>query len=273
MEAERRKRLRLIKFSTLAVTGAMTIFLVIASLIARNAHMRIVELIGAGLCLALTILLAWLYKRMGKKLAQTESEPQAAELDEYLLRRNLTSYIGAFWVMIWLLWMSEFICPPLSRTGMSNLAMWLGLATFSATGIVRGAFIQLKKGSRARKNMFIFLSAVAILSAVMVAVSVSVLIMSKNADFSSTAVFISTLIISSAGLYRLKLERDSAVQEKMSKLAQKAGKDMTVSELADKVKVSWITIDAIETGKYIPSVKLGLAISQALEVPIAELFD
>lgn len=49
-------------------------------------------------------------------------------------------------------------------------------------------------------------------------------------------------------------------------------KDMSQGELAEKVGVSRQTISSIESGDYNPSVNLCIAICQALEVTLNDLF-
>jgi putative transcriptional regulator len=49
-------------------------------------------------------------------------------------------------------------------------------------------------------------------------------------------------------------------------------KDITQAELAKEVGVSRQTINAIETGKYDPSLGLGLKLAELFEVEAEELF-
>lgn len=53
----------------------------------------------------------------------------------------------------------------------------------------------------------------------------------------------------------------------------RAERDMTQEELADKVQVSRQTINAIETGKFDPSLSLAFRISRLFEMPIENIFD
>ncbi|MFA0823887.1 MAG: helix-turn-helix transcriptional regulator [Methanomethylovorans sp.] len=48
--------------------------------------------------------------------------------------------------------------------------------------------------------------------------------------------------------------------------------DLTQEALADKLHVTRQTINAIEKGKYDPSLELAFKLSQLFEVPIEELF-
>ncbi|WKZ30821.1 MAG: helix-turn-helix transcriptional regulator [Candidatus Dojkabacteria bacterium] len=48
--------------------------------------------------------------------------------------------------------------------------------------------------------------------------------------------------------------------------------EMTQLELAEKAGVSRQTINAIEAGKYLPSLELAFKIAAALEKPISEVF-
>ena len=54
--------------------------------------------------------------------------------------------------------------------------------------------------------------------------------------------------------------------------AARAGKDMSQQQLADAVGVSRQTINAIEKGDYNPTIKLCIAICQALGKTLDELF-
>ena len=54
--------------------------------------------------------------------------------------------------------------------------------------------------------------------------------------------------------------------------AARAGKDMSQQQLADAVGVSRQTINAIEKGDYNPTIKLCLAICNALGKTLDELF-
>jgi putative transcriptional regulator len=48
---------------------------------------------------------------------------------------------------------------------------------------------------------------------------------------------------------------------------------MTQQELADKVGVSRQTINAIESGKFVPSTVLALKIAHTFEKPVEEIFS
>lgn len=54
---------------------------------------------------------------------------------------------------------------------------------------------------------------------------------------------------------------------------QRAIKDVTQAELAKKVDVSRQTINAIEKGKYAPSLTLALKLSAYFEITVNELFQ
>ncbi len=54
--------------------------------------------------------------------------------------------------------------------------------------------------------------------------------------------------------------------------AARAGKDLSQQQLADAVGVSRQTINAIEKGDYNPTIKLCIAICQALGKTLDELF-
>jgi len=53
---------------------------------------------------------------------------------------------------------------------------------------------------------------------------------------------------------------------------ERAIKDMTQAELAQRLGVSRQTINAIETGKYVPSTILALKIAQIFEKPVESIF-
>ena len=54
--------------------------------------------------------------------------------------------------------------------------------------------------------------------------------------------------------------------------AARAGRDLSQQQLADAVGVSRQTINAIEKGDYNPTIKLCIAICQALNKTLDELF-
>jgi putative transcriptional regulator len=53
---------------------------------------------------------------------------------------------------------------------------------------------------------------------------------------------------------------------------ERAIKNMTQAELAQRLGVSRQTINAIETGKYVPSTVLALKIAQIFEKPVESIF-
>ena len=53
----------------------------------------------------------------------------------------------------------------------------------------------------------------------------------------------------------------------------RAEQRMTQQELADKVGVSRQTINAIESGKFVPSTVLALKIAHSFEKPVEEIFS
>lgn len=53
----------------------------------------------------------------------------------------------------------------------------------------------------------------------------------------------------------------------------RAERDFTQADLADKLDVSRQTVNAIETGKYDPSLPLAFKISRLFRLPIEEIFD
>jgi putative transcriptional regulator len=53
----------------------------------------------------------------------------------------------------------------------------------------------------------------------------------------------------------------------------RAERNMTQAERADEVQVSRQTINAIETGKFDPSLSLAFKISQLFELPVENIFQ
>ena len=54
---------------------------------------------------------------------------------------------------------------------------------------------------------------------------------------------------------------------------ERAKKDMTQQDLAEKVSVSRQTINSIEAGKYVPSTVLSLKIARIFGVGLEEIFE
>ena len=54
---------------------------------------------------------------------------------------------------------------------------------------------------------------------------------------------------------------------------ERAKKDMTQQDLAEKVHVSRQTINSIEAGKYVPSTVLALKIAKTFGVGLEEIFE
>lgn len=54
---------------------------------------------------------------------------------------------------------------------------------------------------------------------------------------------------------------------------ERAKKDMTQQDLAEKVNVSRQTINSIEAGKYVPSTVLALKIARIFGVGLEEIFE
>jgi putative transcriptional regulator len=54
---------------------------------------------------------------------------------------------------------------------------------------------------------------------------------------------------------------------------ERAKRDWTQGELAERLGVSRQTIHAIESGKYVPSTVLALKLAQLFGVPVEELFQ
>jgi putative transcriptional regulator len=53
----------------------------------------------------------------------------------------------------------------------------------------------------------------------------------------------------------------------------RAERDMTQADLADSLMVSRQTVNAIEKGKFDPSLPLAFKISKLFELPIEQIFD
>jgi putative transcriptional regulator len=53
---------------------------------------------------------------------------------------------------------------------------------------------------------------------------------------------------------------------------ERAKKDMTQQDLAEKIQVSRQTINSIEAGKYVPSTVLALKIARVFGVGLEEIF-
>jgi putative transcriptional regulator len=53
----------------------------------------------------------------------------------------------------------------------------------------------------------------------------------------------------------------------------RAERDFTQADLAEKLDVSRQTVNAIETGKYDPSLPLAFKISRLFHLPIEEIFN
>lgn len=54
---------------------------------------------------------------------------------------------------------------------------------------------------------------------------------------------------------------------------ERAKKDMTQQDLAERVQVSRQTINSIEAGKYVPSTVLALKIARIFEVALEAIFE
>lgn len=53
----------------------------------------------------------------------------------------------------------------------------------------------------------------------------------------------------------------------------RAERDWTQADLADELEVSRQTVNAIETGKYDPSLPLAFKIARLFELPIEQIFE
>lgn len=54
---------------------------------------------------------------------------------------------------------------------------------------------------------------------------------------------------------------------------ERAKKNITQAELADLIKVSRQTINAMELGKYVPSTVLALRLAKIFEVEVEDIFE
>lgn len=54
---------------------------------------------------------------------------------------------------------------------------------------------------------------------------------------------------------------------------ERAKKDITQAELADKIQVSRQTINAMEKGKYVPSTVLALKIAKYFDTSVEDIFE
>ena len=54
---------------------------------------------------------------------------------------------------------------------------------------------------------------------------------------------------------------------------ERAKKNITQAELADLIKVSRQTINAMELGKYVPSTVLALRLAKIFEVEVQDIFE
>jgi putative transcriptional regulator len=60
---------------------------------------------------------------------------------------------------------------------------------------------------------------------------------------------------------------------KNSLKVERAKKDMTQQDLAEKIQVSRQTVNSIEAGKYVPSTVLALKIAKVFDVGVEEIFQ
>lgn len=54
---------------------------------------------------------------------------------------------------------------------------------------------------------------------------------------------------------------------------ERAKRNITQEELAEKINVTRKTINTIETGKYIPSTILALKLAKFFDIPVEQLFE
>jgi putative transcriptional regulator len=66
---------------------------------------------------------------------------------------------------------------------------------------------------------------------------------------------------------------DAPYSNSLNPIADKAKKNITQAELAELIKVSRQTINAMELGKYVPSTVLALRLAKIFEVEVEQLFQ
>lgn len=72
-------------------------------------------------------------------------------------------------------------------------------------------------------------------------------------------------------LYLVSRQKESPVFNKVESLRLRQG--LSRQELADRVGVHYQTVGYLERGEYSPSLGLALRISEALDMPIADIFS
>lgn len=60
---------------------------------------------------------------------------------------------------------------------------------------------------------------------------------------------------------------------KNSLKVERARKNISQAELADKLKVSRLTIHSIETGKFNPSIQLAMRLARYFKMQVEDLFE
>ncbi|MEO0066068.1 MAG: hypothetical protein RI983_1394 [Bacteroidota bacterium] len=66
---------------------------------------------------------------------------------------------------------------------------------------------------------------------------------------------------------------DAPYSNSLNPIADKAKKNITQAELAELIKVSRQTINAMELGKYVPSTVLALRLAKIFEVKVQDIFE
>jgi len=67
-------------------------------------------------------------------------------------------------------------------------------------------------------------------------------------------------------------ERDTPIRNRIRTLRFRHG-EMTQQELADQVGVTRQTVNAVENGKYAPSLEVAFRIAAVFDVPLEEVFQ
>jgi putative transcriptional regulator len=66
---------------------------------------------------------------------------------------------------------------------------------------------------------------------------------------------------------------DAPYSNSLNPIADKAKKNITQAELAELIRVSRQTINAMELGKYVPSTVLALRLAKIFEVEVQDIFE
>lgn len=263
--------------ATSLLFACLSLFLLVVGLLSHDMIRKIITLIGAGTFLILTVSTVIIFERSKKQQKLRDSVENSVQLnpvtDEYMIRRNVTSFIPAFGFTMLVLWSAALICPPVDALTMINLAFWGGLAIYTVTALLRGAVKLTAKKETPQFKVFAILSLFGtIFSAAMSVITVVMLITQHKNDWSSLFIFLSCGFICAAWFYRLYADATSTAPHQPSVLARKAHKDMSIDEVSQVTGLSWRTIRAIENSTYSPSLNVCQLICRTLDTPFENLF-